>query len=162
MLDGEGVGGTLGGIDDLVSEALSDGLGVLESGSAGTLGDEVNSGVDTSEGGNIDGLTADSSLRTDTGGVLAGAGVHDGVAQNLDGVGSRQQVHDLEGVAHDTHCHQLLTVVAAVHHERVGHALDNWALRLAERLLLVASCSVREVLLVLSLVIDRDVVLYSF
>jgi hypothetical protein len=37
-------------------------------------------------------------------------------------------------VGNDAHSHELLSVVAAVHHERVGEALDDGALRLAETL----------------------------
>ena len=124
------------------------------------MGDEINGGVNTTEGRNIDGLTANSSLRSDTGGVLTGASVHDGIAQNLDGVGSGQEVDDLESVAHDADSHQLLTVVATVHHEGVGHTLNDGALGLAESLLLIATSSVGKILLELGLLVDRDVVLY--
>lgn len=34
----------------------------------------------------------------------------------------------------DAHSHELLSVVAAVHHERVGETLDDGALRLPESL----------------------------
>lgn len=153
LLDGRGVGGTLGGVEDLISEALSDGLSVLEGSSAGTLGDQVNGRVDATKGGNIDGLTTDSTLGTDTGGILTGTSVHDGVAEDLDGVGTREQMDDLQGVTHDAHRHQLLTVVATVHHQGVGHTLNNGALSLAERLLLVTSSSVGQVLLVLDLLV---------
>ena len=159
LLDSIRVGRSLRSVDDLISEALSDGLGVLEGRGAGSLGDKVNGGVDTTEGGNIDGLTANGTLRSDTGGVLTGASVHDGIAQNLDGVGSGQEVDDLESVTHDTDSHELLTVVTAVHHEGVGHALNNGALSLAEGLLLVTARSVGKILLELGLLVDRDVVL---
>ena len=52
---------------------------------------------------------------------------------------SSEQVDDLEGVLQDAHCHQLLAVVAAVHHERVGEALHDRALSLAEPLHLVTA-----------------------
>jgi hypothetical protein len=42
--------------------------------------------------------------------------------------------YDLEGVGDDAHGHELLSVVAAVHHERVGEALNDGALRLPESL----------------------------
>ena len=41
--------------------------------------------------------------------------------------------------------HELLAVVAAVHHERVGEALDDRALGLAEALSSIATGSVRKV-----------------
>lgn len=42
--------------------------------------------------------------------------------------------HNLKGVGNDANSHELLSVVATVHHERVGKALDDRALRLAEAL----------------------------
>ena len=38
-------------------------------------------------------------------------------------------MNDLEGVLDDTHGHQLLAVVASMHHEGVGEPLNDWALR---------------------------------
>jgi hypothetical protein len=45
--------------------------------------------------------------------------VDDSVHEDLDGVLVGEEVDDLEGVLDDAHRHQLLAVVAAVHHERV-------------------------------------------
>lgn len=42
--------------------------------------------------------------------------------------------YDLESVGDDADSHELLAVVAAVHHERVGETLDDGALSLAETL----------------------------
>ena len=56
-----------------------------------------------------------------------------------------EQVDDLQRVADDADRHQLLAVVAAVHHQRVDQALDNGARRLAEAARAVAACSVRHV-----------------
>jgi len=41
-------------------------------------------------------------------------------------------VHDLEGVLHDSDGHQLLAVVAAVHHQGICESLNDRALCLAE------------------------------
>lgn len=38
---------------------------------------------------------------------------------------SSQQVNDLEGVLDNGDCHQLLAIVAAMHHEGVGEALHH-------------------------------------
>lgn len=64
---------------------------------------------------------------------------------------SGQQVDDLEGVLHDTHGHQLLAVVAAVHHHGVGQTLHNGALGLTETLGGITSSRVWQVLGVLLL-----------
>jgi hypothetical protein len=53
--------------------------------------------------------------------------------------------HNLEGVCDNADGHQLLSVVAAVHHERVGESLNDRALRLAETLDGVSSCGVGDV-----------------
>lgn len=45
-----------------------------------------------------------------------------------------QLTDDFEGVCDDADSHELLSVVAAVHHERVGEALNDGALGLAEPL----------------------------
>ena len=48
-----------------------------------TGGKEGDRLVDTAERGDIDGLATDGSLGTDTGGVLTGTGVDNGVNENL-------------------------------------------------------------------------------
>lgn len=51
-----------------------------------------------------------------------------------------QQVDDFKSMLHNTHRHELLSVVTAVHHQRRGEALHNWTLRLAETLNLKSPC----------------------
>ena len=53
--------------------------------------------------------------------------------------------YDLEGVCYDAHSHELLAVVAAVHHQRVGETLDDWALCLSEALDCVSAGGVGDV-----------------
>lgn len=53
--------------------------------------------------------------------------------------------HNLEGVCDDAHSHELLSVVAAVHHERVGETLNDGALCLAETLHSVSASRVGNV-----------------
>ena len=47
---------------------------------------------------------------------------------------ARENTYDLEGVGNDTDGHELLSVVAAVHHQRVGETLNDGAVGLAEAL----------------------------
>ena len=145
LLDGIRVAATLGGVDQLFSQALSNALDVAESGLTGTNGEKGDSLVDTAQRRHIDGLTTDSTSGTDTGGVFARTAVDDGVDGDLDGVLVRHDVDDLESVSDDcanalvpscrlisillrkvrtAHSHELLAVVATVHHERVGETLD--------------------------------------
>jgi len=53
--------------------------------------------------------------------------------------------HDLEGVRNDADGHELLAVVATVHHEGVGEALNDGAVGLAETLDRIATGGVGEV-----------------
>ena len=75
--------------------------------------------------------------------------VDNSINHNLDRVGISQEMNDFHGVLHNTNSHQLLPIVAAVHHKRVSQPLDNRALSLPETLHLVPSCSVRDVCSVL-------------
>lgn len=86
LLDGVGVGGSLGSVDKLLSKALSNGLDVAERGLTGTDGEKGDSLVDTAEWGDIDGLATDSSGRSNASGVLTWSAVDDGINANLDWV----------------------------------------------------------------------------
>ena len=79
------------------------------------------------------------------------------VYQLIDTHFSGQQVDDLKSVLHNTHGHDLLSIVASVHHEGAGQTLYNGALGLAETLDLIASSRVRQELCILFL--DGDVIL---
>lgn len=86
LLDRIRVAAALGGVDQLLSQALSDGLDVAERGLAGTSGQEGDGLVDTAQRRNINGLPTDGSSAADTGAVFARAAVDNGVNGNLDGV----------------------------------------------------------------------------
>ncbi|GAO51171.1 hypothetical protein G7K_5282-t1 [Saitoella complicata NRRL Y-17804] len=146
LLDGVRVGRTLGSVDELLSQALSDGLDVAESSLTSTDGQEGDSLVDTAERGDIDGLATDGTSGTDTGGVLTGTTVDDSVDGDLEGVGIGQEVDDLnEMMLDNADSQQLLTVVTAVHHQSVGQTLNDGALSLPEPLVGVTTSSVGEV-----------------
>lgn len=97
----------------------------------------------------------------DTGGILTGTRVDDSIHQDLDGVGVSEQVDDLKGTAEDADSQQLLSVVTSVHHEGIGHTLDNGALCLPEPLSVVTTEGVREVGLVLVFLGDCNVILHQ-
>jgi len=134
LLDGVRVAATLGSVDQLLSKALGNALDVAERGLTGTDGEEGDTLVDTAEGRDIDGLATDGTGGTDTGGVFTGTAVDDGIDGDLDGVLVGHDVDDLESVSDDAHSHELLSVVTAVHHERVGETLNDGALGLPEPL----------------------------
>lgn len=60
-------------------------------------------------------------------------------------VGVGDVTYNFESVGNDAHSHQLLSVVAAVHHQGVGQALNDGALCLAETLDSVFACRVGEI-----------------
>ena len=156
-LDGVTVGRTLGGVDDLISDALGDGLLVAETGFTGAVSHEVDGLAHTAEGRDVDGLAADDTSGTDAGGVLTGSRVDDSINVHLDRVLAGLEVDELEGGADDVDGEDLLTGVAAGEHQGDNKALDDGALGLAEALGLVAALGVRQVDGVLRL--DGDVVL---
>lgn len=53
--------------------------------------------------------------------------------------------YDLEGVGNNSDGHELLAVVAAVHHERIGQSLDDRAVGLAESLRGISASGVRNI-----------------
>ena len=55
------------GLDNLIGETLRDSLGVLEGLVSGVLSNEVDSLVESSERGDIDGLSLDISTLTNSG-----------------------------------------------------------------------------------------------
>jgi len=134
LADGVAVAGSLGSVDDLVSQALSDALHVTEGSLTGTSGDEGDAQVDATQGRHIDSLATHGTGISDTGGVFTGTSVDNSIDDGLDGVGISEQVDDLHGLLHDADGEELLAVVAAAHHEAVGHALNDGALGLAETL----------------------------
>mmetsp|Transcript_4596 Transcript_4596/g.11581 ORF Transcript_4596/g.11581 Transcript_4596/m.11581 type:complete len:213 (-) Transcript_4596:16-654(-) len=157
LLDGVRVRRPLGSVDDLIRQALSNRLHVAERRSASPLGDKVDGLVDAAHGRHIHGLTAHNTTRPNARRVLTGGRVDDGINELLDGVGVGEEVHDLESVLDDAHGHDLLAVVAAVHHHGAGEPLDDGALRLLEALSLETPRRVRNELGELGL--HRDVVL---
>lgn len=62
---------------------------------------------------------------------------------------SSQQVDDLKGVLDNTHSHQLLAIVAAVHHHGVGQTFHNGTLCLAKTFCSITSSRVWQVLSIL-------------
>lgn len=161
LLDGVRVGtgaDTLGGGDDLIGEALRKSLVSSERGLSGTLADQEDSLVDSSERRDIDGLSADGTAGTDSGGVLTSTTLDDGLKEDLERVGAGKQVDDIKGLLEVTDSHLLLTVDAAIsNHELVDKTLEDGAENLLESLLLVLASSVRNVDLSL-LSLDGEVV----
>lgn len=86
LLDGVGVAGSLGGVDQLFSKALGDALDVSERGLTGTDGEEGNGLVDTTEGRHIDGLSSHGTGASNSGAVFTRTAVDNGINSDLDGV----------------------------------------------------------------------------
>ena len=130
----------LGGVDDLIGEGLRDRLERPEGGLAGTLADQVNGLVDSAEGRDVDGLSANDTTGSDTGGVFAGAAVADGGDHDLNGVLAGEEMNQFHGLLHNFDSLLFFTVVpVAGSHEHAGHALHDGALGFLESALLVAA-----------------------
>ena len=146
LSDGEGVtgGDSLGGVDEFVGEGLSHRLVGSEGRLSGSLAEQVDSLVDSSEGRDINSLSSDSTTGTDSSGILSGTGLNDGLEDDLKGVLVSEQVDDLKGLSEDANGHLLLTVLATTtDHKLVDKSLENWALDLLESLLLVFTSGIR-------------------
>ena len=140
----------------------------------------------------IDSLTSHSTSTTNTRRVFSWTRVDDGVDKNLQRVLqlkarhciahsfpatgkfievysylSGEQINDFECMLNDADSHKLFAVVASVHHERVGKALYDGALCLAEALHLVSTSRMWQILGILffdcNVVVESDVAdLYVF
>jgi len=142
LLDGVRVGRFLGGVDELVGEALSNRLNVSERCGSGTRGEQEDGLVHSTEWGDIDSLSSDGTGTADTRGVFSWTRVDHGRDEDLDWVFAGQEVDDLKGVFDDSKRQELLTVVSAVHHHGVDHTFNDWARGLSESLLGVSTSSV--------------------
>jgi len=132
LLNGIRIAASLGSINQLFGQALGNAFDVTERSFAGTDGEQSNGLVDTAERRHVDGLTTDGTGGTDTCAIFAGSAVDNGVDGNLNGVLVCEDVDDFESVGDDANSLELFTVVATVHHERAGKALDYRALGLPE------------------------------
>jgi len=138
----------------VISWGIRTGLDVPERRLTSTNGQESDGLVDPPERRHIHSLTPDSTSRTNTRRVLTRTAVDNSINGDLDGVLVGSDVDNGEGVVDDTDSHELLSVVAAIHHQGVGEALDNGALGLAETLDGIAASGVGEV----GVLVDLDVV----
>lgn len=73
----------LSSIDELVSQTLSNGLDVTEGSLTGTSAEQPDGLVHTAQRGHIHSLTTHSTSTANTGGVLTGSTVDDGIDQHL-------------------------------------------------------------------------------
>lgn len=129
LLDGVAVGGATGSVDDLISQALSNGLNVAERSLTSTSGHQVDGLVHATERRDIDGLSSDDTSRADASAVFARTAVDDGINDDLNGVLVGQDVDQLKSVADDANSHDLLAVVATVAHHGASQALNDGALQ---------------------------------
>lgn len=58
---------------------------------------------------------------------------------------SSSSTYDLESMVNNANCHELLSVVTAIHHEGVGETFDDRAICLSESLLCIATSGVGDV-----------------
>lgn len=128
LLDSITIGRASGGVDDLISKALSNGLDISERSLAGTRRHQVKSLVHATEGGDVNGLASDHTSGTDAGRVLTGTSVDDGINQDLKGVLVSEHVDQLKGVLDDANSHHLLAGVSAMSHQGAGQSLNDGAL----------------------------------
>merc|ERR1719228_3044016 len=157
LLDGVAVGASLGCVNELITETLSDRLDIPEGSLTSSSAKKPDGLVDPPQRRNIHSLTTDSSSTTDSSGIFPWARIDDGIHNDLEGILSSEQVDYFEAVLHNPDRHQLLSVVSSVHHQRVDKALHNGALRFAEPFGCISSGRVRKILGIFLL--DGDIIL---
>ena len=141
-LDCVAVGRLLCAIHDLIGQALGDGLDVSEGTVSCTSANQVDGLIHSAQWGHIYSLTAHHTCWTHTCGVFTRTPVLHSIHEHLDGVLVGEEVDDLEGMLDNAHCHELLAVVAAMHHHGAHQALNDGAQSLSEASHLVSALSV--------------------
>ena len=136
--------GNLGCLNDLIGKALCDVFEVLETLLASILGEEVYGLVHSAEGGDINGLSLNTSTGADTGRVFTSTSVADSIQDDLDRVFAGLELNDFESLAHDPEGFHLFTGVASVEGDASDHSFDEWAQGLSEGAKLIATGSVRD------------------
>lgn len=109
-----------------------------------TVGNQVDSLVDTSHGRYVYCLLSNNTSRSDSCGVLSRTSGDDCPNEYFEWVSASEQVDDFKSVAHDSDGLNLLSCVPAVELEGTDEPLNDWAGCLSEGLLLVAASSVRD------------------
>lgn len=113
---------------------------------SGSLAHEIDSLVDSSQWGNIDGLSSDGTSGTDSGGIFSGSSLNDSFKENLEWVGTGEEVNDFKGLSEDSDSHLLFTILSVVtNHDLIGESLSNWTLDLLETFFLIFTSSVWDV-----------------
>jgi hypothetical protein len=141
LLDGVRVAGTLTNtlmsIDNLIGKALAHALVGSEGSLSGSLADQVNRLVHSSQWAHVDSLTSNGTTRSNSCGVFTSTSLHDGLEKNFQWVLVSEEMDDLEGLLERPDCHLLLTVCSALsNHKLVHKSLSDWALDLLESFLL--------------------------
>lgn len=137
---------SLGGSNNLISQSFRHGLVGSESGLSGSLAHEVDSLVDSSEWGDINGLSSHGTTGTNSSRVFSGSTLNDGLEEHLKWVLSSKEVDDIKSLSEDSYSHLLFTVLSVVsNHEGVDESLGNWALNLLETFFLIFTSSVWDV-----------------
>jgi hypothetical protein len=164
LLDSIRVAASLCRVDKFFSQALSDALDITERCLTGTNSEESDSLVYSAQRRDIDSLATNGTSRSDTCAILTRAAVHDGVDSDLNGVlvghdvnlnsvnnrdyamsSNHKFTYNLKSVCNNANGHELLSVVATIHHEGVGKTLDDRALSLAKSFHGISASGVRNV-----------------
>lgn len=149
---------SLGGSDDLISQSFRHGFVGSEGALSGSLADQVDSLVDSSEWGDINSLSSDGTTGTNSCGVFSGSTLNEGLEHDLKWVLTGEEVDDFKSLSEDSDSQLLFTVLSVLtNHEGVDESLGNWALNLLESFFLIFTSSVWDIYLSLN-VLDCKVI----
>lgn len=130
------------GVNDLVSKTFSDGLGGSEWVLSRSLGDEIDGSIDSSQGWDVDGLFSNNTSSSDSGWILSGSGLENGINEYFQWISSSQKVDNLECVSYDSDGFDFLTSVSSVELHGSDQSFDDWAEGFSELFRLISASSV--------------------
>jgi hypothetical protein len=132
---------SVGGGDNFLGQALSVRGAGSHSGFSDTHAHEEQGLGESSHGGDVDGLSLDTSSAAEPGAVFSGASFAGGFNEDFNGVSSGHEVDDIENNLDNPDGLGLFAWVSALELDTVHKSLNNGASQLAERLELVSSSS---------------------
>ena len=99
-----------------------------ESGFSRSLAHQIDGLVDSSQWGDINSLSSNSTSGTNSSRVLSGTTLDDSLEQDFQWVDTGEKVNNLKNLSEDSDSLLLLTILSMVTaHELIDESLDNWA-----------------------------------
>ena len=129
-------------VDDLISQTFSDSLSSFEWVLSGSLGDQVDGLVDSSQRRYVNGLLSDNTTSSDSSWIFSRTSQQQSIDNYLQRISASEQMDDLECVSDNSDGFSLFTSVSAVELEWAYKTFDNGAKCFSELLSLISASRV--------------------